>query len=101
MALETTNCPLLDTRGSSFRSHAHFLVDFLRETERIVALGGMDPRHEEVVRAKCMEFAERAEREPVISDVMSKIESLEIAAKAQQDHNRIGNLLNHTPTLPF
>lgn len=88
MAMETDNWPSLDTRGSSFRSHAHFLVDFLRETERIVALKGTDPRHEEVVRAKCMEFAERAEREPVISDVMSKIETLEIAAKAQQDHNR-------------
>ena len=88
MATETDNWPSLDTRGSSFQSHAHFLVDFLRETERIVALRGIDPRHEEVVRAKCMEFAERAEREPVISDVMCKIETLEIAAKAQQDHNR-------------
>lgn len=88
MATETDNWPSLDTRGSRFRSHAHFLADFLRETERIVALRGIDLRHEEVVSAKCMEFAERAEREPVISDIMSKIETLEIAAKAQQDHNR-------------
>lgn len=62
--------------ASSFWSHAHSLVDFLRETERIVAPGGMNPRNEELVRAKCMEFDERAERELVISDVMSKIEAL-------------------------
>ena len=68
-------------RESSFRSHAHFLVDFLRETEHIVALRGIDPRHEEVVRAKCMELAERAEREPVISDIKIKMETLEMAAE--------------------
>lgn len=86
--METDNWPLLDSRGISFRSHAHSLVKFLRETERIVALRGKDSRHQEVVRAKCMEFALRAEREPGISDVMSKLEKLEGEAKIQQDYSR-------------
>lgn len=86
--METDNWPLLDPGGSSFRSHAHSLVEFLKETERIVALRGRDLRHEEVVRARCMEFAMRAEREPAISDVMSKLEKLEGEAKIQRDHSR-------------
>ena len=95
--MKTDNWPLLDPRGSSFRSHAHSLVEFLKETERIVAVGittvmlplrGRDLRHEEVVRARCMEFVMRAEREPAISDVMSKLEKLEGEAKIQRDHSR-------------
>ena len=88
MIIETDNWLLLNTRGRSFRRHADFLANFLKEIERIVAHKGIDPRHEEVVRAKCMEFAERAEHEPVILDSISKIETLEMAAKAQQDYNR-------------
>lgn len=87
--METDNWPLLDTYGSSFRSHVHVLVDFLRKTERMVALRRMDRRHEEVVRAKCIEFAERAKREPAISDLMSKIETLKITAKGQRDNQKV------------
>ena len=90
--MEAHNWPSLDTRGSGFRSYVHFLVNFLRETERIVALRGIDPRHGKVIRAKCMEFAERAEREPAIPDIMSKIEALEIAAKTQNFLRLGGNV---------
>ena len=86
--METDDWPLLDPRGSSFRSHAHSLVEFLKVTKQIVALRGRDLRHKKVVRAKCIEFAIRAEREPAISDVMSKLEKLEGEAKIQQDHSR-------------
>ncbi len=81
--MEIDNWPLLDPRGSSFWSHAQSLMEFLKETERIVALRGRDLRHEEVVRAKCMEFVLRAERKSAISDVMSKLEKLEGEAKIQ------------------
>ena len=55
----------------------------------MVALRRMDRRHEEVVRAKCIEFAERAKREPAISDLMRKIETLKITAKGQRDNQKV------------
>lgn len=55
----------------------------------------MNSRYDQVLRAKCIEFGKQKEREPKMSDFMIKIETLEIEAKTQQNHNeRIDQNLN-------